>query len=232
MNARALVAEFIGTFALIFVGILVIKHLGVAESGLIGIALAHGLVIACLASATAALSGGHLNPAVTVAMMATGRMKAGLGIGYIVAQLVAGLLGAVAAGMCLVGNAAPTIQAGTPAVERGLGVGNAILAEAIGTFLLVFVIFGTAVDRRAPKLGALFIGLAVTFNIFAIGPITGAAMNPARWFGPAVVGGTVGTNPLVYIAGPLLGALAAAFLYHVMMDDKPVLAPESEVRTN
>jgi MIP family channel proteins len=220
MNFRAVLAELIGTFTLIFVGILAINHLGSIPlgGGLVGIAIAHGLAIACLASATGAISGGHLNPAVTLAMMATKNIAIPLGLLYMVVQVVGATVGAVAAGAVMGDTTTSTIVSGTPALGTGVQVGQAILAEAICTFLLVFVIFGTAVDKRAPKLGALLIGFAVSMCIFAIGPVTGAAMNPARYLGPAVA--SMGfENVLVYLAGPFAGGLVAALLYkHVLME--------------
>jgi aquaporin TIP len=228
MKFRALLAEFIGTFSLIFVGVLVIRHLGSDPAGLIGIAFAHGLAIACLASATAAISGGHLNPAVTFGLLLAKRIDPLNAIGYIVAQCA----GAIAAGYAAVYVAGDNIATkGTPALGNGVSVGQGIVAEAIATFFLVFVVLGTAVDRRAPKMGALFIGLTVTMGIFAIGPVTGGALNPARWIGSGVPGAALG-NPEVYIVGPLLGAAVAALVYTLFLEDKMPLAPSDPIRVD
>ncbi len=231
MKPRALIAEFIGTFALIYVGVLSIHHLGGAPAGLIGIALAHGLVIACFASATDATSGGHLNPAVTFAFLLVRRISPGAALGYILAQCAGAFAAAFAAMVCVPGSPVEMIRKGTPALGDGISLGQGILMEAITTFFLVFVIFGTAVDRRGPKMGALFIGLTVTLCIFAIGPFTGAALNPARWFGPALAGGKW-DGSLAYIAGPLIGGTIAAFVYAVMLLDKEPLAPDAPVRVD
>lgn len=231
MKPRAFVAEFIGTFALIYVGVLVIHHLGNAEAGLIGIALAHGLVIACLASATDATSGGHLNPAVTAAFLLVRRISPATALGYILAQCVGGYAGAFMAMLSVPGNPGSMVAGGTPALGRNVALWQGILVEAVLTFFLVFVIFGTAVDRRGPKMGALFIGLTVTFDIFAGGPLTGAAMNPARWLGPALAGGKL-ENAAVYWVGPLLGAVAAALVYSIMLQNKEPLAPDAAIRVD
>jgi aquaporin TIP len=229
LNARALIAEFIGTFTLIFVGVLVVYHLGNAEAGLIGIALAHGLAIACLASATAAISGGHLNPAVSFGLYLARKINISTMLGYWAAQLSGAILGALLVMPIVVGDGKMIVAHGTPALGHGVTMWGGFLAELIATFLLMFVIYGTAVDHRAPKVGALFIGLTVTLDIFAIGPSTGAAMNPARWFGPAVVSGDL-SGAVLYTFGPLLGAALAAILYATMLEDKPTLAPTDPAR--
>lgn len=242
MNFRALVAEFIGTFALVWVGMLSIHHLGSIEGGLIGIALAHGLAIGILATATMAISGGHLNPAVTLAMLMTKRIKFLDAMGYVSVQLAAGFIAAM-----LVKNSVGADAAflGTPQFSESLksfASGNmpdqysAMLLEAIATFFLVFAIFGTAVDKRAPKVGGLYIGAAVTMGVLAIGPLTGAALNPARWFGPAIIGDVMERDNamslfLAYGIGPIIGALVAALVYqYVMMgrDQVPGLESGSE----
>lgn len=230
MKFRALLAEFIGTFALIFAGVLVINHMS-GPGALLGIAMAHGLAIACLASATAAISGGHLNPAVTLGMMLTRRIDAMNGIGYILAQFVGAIAGGYAAVFVAGHSGADVALAGNPTLAAGLGMAPAIVAEAIATFFLIFVIFGTAVDSRAPKMGALFIGLTVTMGILAIGPLTGGALNPARWLGSAVPASSM-ENAAVYLAGPALGAVVAALVYTMFLEDKPALAPSDPVRVD
>jgi aquaporin TIP len=237
MNLRAAAAEFIATFALIFVGLIAASMTTLGDSAnsssaLLAVALAHGLVIAVMASATGAISGGHINPAVTFAMMATRRMSVGLGLVYWVAQLSGAWLGAFVARICDTPHAGGFGAGyGVPALHASTPIGTGILIEAIATFFLVFVIFGTAVDPRAHKVGGLFIGLTVALDILWCGPLTGAAMNPARWFGPAAVGNNF-ANSIVWIAGPLLGALAAALAYGALMENKPLLAPENAVRVD
>ena len=251
MNVRAYIAEFIGTFALVWVGIYAIQHLGTLQgnAGLVGIALAHGLAIALLASATMAVSGGHLNPAVTMAMLMTRRIKFIDAVGYIVMQLAAGYVAALAVsavpiflgptqvdGPTIAWNGTPTFSDainGSTMGENQVAY-SAWMLEAIATFFLVFVILGTAVDKRHPRMGGLYIGLAVTMGILAIGPFTGAAMNPARWFGPAMVGRVGEASPVsmnwlmfAYFIGPLTGAIVAAFVYQAVMIGRKQLVEES-----
>lgn len=205
------VAEFIGTFALIFIGIGAIYNLGGLEKngGLLGIALAHGLAIAVMVSATAGISGGHLNPAVTFGLMLADKIDLKGAIAYWVAQLA----GAVAAAWtCLVVLDTTAVFNGTPALGKDVTLGHGVVIEAVLTFFLVFVVFGSAVDERAPKIGGLAIGLTVALDILFGGPLTGAAMNPARTFGPAVVGGQW-AHHYIYWAGPLLGGGLAGLIY-------------------
>lgn len=211
---RAFGAEFVGTFALIFVGVgsIAMDFVTGGKVGLVGIALAHGLTIAVMASAVAAVSGGHLNPAVTVGALVVRKIEPLNAAGYVLFQC----LGAIAAALllkALLPEAALTHTGfGTPA-PAGISGGTALGIEAVLTFFLVFVIFGTAIDPRAPKVGALFIGLTVSLDILAGGPLTGAAMNPARWLGPALIGGGHLGDFWIYFGGPLLGGIVAALFY-------------------
>ncbi len=219
MKTNALVAEFVGTFTLVFIGVgaIAADHITGGKLGLTGIALAHGLAIAVMASATAAVSGGHLNPAVTIGLWSAKKINSANAVGYIVAQCT----GAVAA-MVLIKIIEPpqvltAINMGIPAVGAGFTPNNAFMTEIILSFILVFVIYGTAVDSRAPKMGGLFIGLAVTLDILMGGPISGAAMNPARYLGPALIGGDLRDFPL-YWMGPILGGIFAAQLYRLKVE--------------
>jgi MIP family channel proteins len=214
----ALIAEFIGTFALVFFGAGAIIN---GQAGLVGVALAHGLTIAVFGSALGAVSGGHFNPAVTLALLTTGRIKAGNALGYIVAQCLGATVAAVLLNVALPGDAVAAANLGTPLLSPTISLGGAIILEAIATFALVTVIMGTAVDARGPKVGALFIGFTVLLDILAIGPLTGAAMNPARSIGPAIVGGHL-ENFWVYWVGPIIGGIAAAVLYDAVMGKKEV----------
>jgi aquaporin TIP len=221
MNAKPLVAEFIGTFALIYAGVgaIAANDLTGGALGLTGIALAHGLAIACLASATAAVSGGHLNPAVSFGAALAGKMPASSMLQYWAAQC----LGATAAAACLRMTFAATtlaqIKMGIPAPGGNAGAAQALVAEIITTFFLIFVIYGTAVDRRAPKMSGLFVGLTVTLDILAVGPISGAAMNPARHLGPALMGGGLG-HTWLYWLGPLVGSGLAALLWSRALEER------------
>lgn len=216
---KASLAEAVGTFALIFIGAgsIIADHLSGGKVGLVGIALAHGLAIATLMSAAGHISGGHFNPAVTAGFVATGRMGVGRGLSYWLAQLV----GASVAGLLLTASfpegARRAVHLGTPALGPGVTAGVGIVVEAILTFLLVFVIFGVAVDPKGPRAtGGLFIGLVITMDILAGGVLTGAAMNPARAFGPALFA-SFWANHAVYWVGPLLGGVLAAWVYHAAL---------------
>jgi len=219
--ASVLTAEALGTFLFFFVGmgaVVLAEHTG-GGGGLVGVALAHGLALAVLVSALGAVSGAHFNPAVTVAVLVSGRIAPALAAMYVAAQLV----GALAAGLALRSifpeSSWGPVALGTPAVDPAIGVAGAIVVEAVLTVLLLIAVFGTAIDHRAPKLGGLAIGLAVAADILMGGPITGAAMNPARWFGPAVASGSF-DNWYVWWIGPLVGALVAAVIYRLVLEDR------------
>jgi aquaporin TIP len=223
MKTKALLAEFIGTFALIFVGAgsIAVNHYNGGDTHLLGIALAHGLTIAVMVSATAAISGGHLNPAVTIGLLSTGYIDLKNAFGYILSQLLGAVVAAALLGLVIPVADLKAVNLGIPALGAGISAPAAVMMEAITTFFLVFVIMGTAVDARAPKVGGLFIGLTVALDILVAGPITGAAMNPARYFGPALVSGNL-TQLWIYFVGPILGAVTAAMVYK-----KGLLTPNS-----
>ena len=218
----AAIAEFFGPLTLVFAGAgAIILTQG---QNIVAIALAHGLAIGLMIMALGHISGGHFNPAVTISMLATGRIGLTKGIAYIVAQLLGGLVGAVLLTLCYPAlNDAATgaigrnnVNLGTPAVGGGAAPVNALIMEIVLTFFLVFVIFGTAVDWRSGKaISGLCIGLTITMDILAGGAISGAAMNPARWFGPAVVQGDF-TNFWIWIVGPIVGGVIAAFVYQTL----------------
>ena len=214
MNQKALIAEFIGTFALIFVGVGAIagNFLNGGQTGLTGIALAHGLTIGVMASATMAVSGGHLNPAVTIGLFTARKIDAANALGYVIAQCLGAIAAAGLIKLCVPAAALSAIGMGTPSLGSGVSVSMGLLTEIILTFFLVFVIYGTAVDKRAPKVGGLFIGLAVTLDILIGGPISGAAMNPARHLGPALLGGGL-EYVWLYWLGPVIGGILAANCY-------------------
>jgi MIP family channel proteins len=225
VNPRALLAEFIGTFALVFIGVGSIAATSNSPNGSLLIpALAHGLVIVCFGTALGHISGGHFNPCVSVAMLVVGRIKAAAAGAYCVAQCLGALAGSFAIQFALGSSTMSLISHGIPALSKSTSVAQGMVIEAITTFFLVLVIFGTAVDRRAPKLGALLIGLTVTLDILFAGPVTGAAMNFARYIGPAIVSGNF-TEIGTYVVGPFVGAILAALTY-----DK-FLAPNSDLES-
>ncbi|HEX6972296.1 MAG TPA: aquaporin [Limnochordia bacterium] len=209
------VAEFIGPFALVFVGAGAILATGGQD--LVAIAFAHGLVIAVMVAAAGHISGGLYNPALTVGLWITGRLNAGRALGYIVAQLLGGLVAAWLLDGTFSPVAVEAMRLGTPLLADGVSAWVGTVIEFVLTFFLMFVVFGTAVDERGPKaIAGLAIGLTITADILVGGASTGAAMNPARHFGPALVSGSW-ADWWVYWIGPILGAGVAAVLYHAGM---------------
>jgi aquaporin Z len=212
---RRCVAEALGTFALIFIGCGAVMSslLPGAGFGLLGIALAHALVLGVMITATMNISGGHLNPAVTIGLLSTGRIPLKEAIAYIVSQLAGGVLGAFLLTVVIPGGITRAGTLGTPALAGGMSVMNGIALEAVLTFFLVSAVFGTAVSPQAPKVGGFGIGLVLCFDILVGGPLTGAAMNPARAFGPALISGTWYAH-VVWWIGPIVGGVVAAQLWH------------------
>jgi aquaporin Z len=212
--ARNFVAEFVGTFALVFIGGGAIAAVASTQmaGGLIAVALAHGIILAVLVSATMRVSGGQLNPAITLSLLATRKISGAVAGVHVAAQLSAATLAAWALKVLLPVSITSATRLGGQSVSLEISTSQAIGLEAIATFFLAFVIFGTAVDAKAPKLGGLAIGATIAADILAIGPFTGASMNPARSFGPALMSG-VFEGHVIYWIGPLLGAMAAAVLY-------------------
>jgi len=218
MNKKALVAEFIGTFTLIFIGVgsIVADHISGGKLGLTGIALAHGLAIGVMVSATAAVSGGHLNPAVTIGLWSAQKINTKNAVGYVIAQCLGGIFAAFLIKLAVPMDALTAVGMGTPGLGEGITVQMGLVTEIILTFFLVFVVYGTAVDARAPKCGGLFIGLTVALDILMGGPISGAAMNPARYIGPALLGGGL-QNAWIYWVGPIVGGVLAAQIYKTQL---------------
>lgn len=212
---RPCLAEFIGTFALIFVGIGAIKTAG---HDVLGVALAHGLTIAAFVSATMHISGGQLNPAVTFGLVCGGHMAIPDAVRFWIAQLLGGITAAL---ICLGLFGRDVVVSGTPQLAINLNGGQGILVEAILTFFLVFVVHGTAVDQRGSRQIAGFaVGSTITLDILFGGPLTGAAMNPARVFGPAVAA-NFWHDHYVYWLGPLLGGALGGLVYRIFIERKP-----------
>lgn len=224
---KSWVAEFIGTFTLCLAGqgaICAQQLIGPGGGGLLTVALAHGLALVVMVSALGAVSGGHFNPAVTFGFVVTGRQSPMSGLIYWVSQL----LGALAA-TALVITLFPdpvwrAVNAGAPALQPNLTAFGGLLAEIVMTFFLVIAVWGTAVDERHPPLGGLIIGLTVTLDILFGGPLTGAAMNPARAFGATALSGAW-SGHWIYWVGPLVGAALAALLYQGLMLERTTERP-------
>src|SRR3984893_2512037 len=240
--APKLLAEFIGTFTLIFIGAgaAAVVGDGVGLPGLMAIAFAHGLTVMAFAFAYGSVSGGHFNPSVTVGALAAGAMSASEGIGYIVSQFVGGVAGALLLKTVL-GGAATGL--GMPALAHNLALGATTLTvtpwtgfviEAVLAFFLVTVVLSTAVAGRAAMLAPLAIGMTLTLNIIMGGALTGAAFNPARALGPMVA--TVNfSDAWLYLAAPIVGAIVSAILHTglVRLTDEGMAAaePDSAART-
>ncbi len=217
---RPCLAEFLGTIFLCFAGIAAILSdtvMGPNGGGIVAIALAHGLALSVAVNAFGGISGAHFNPAVSIAMLVTGRIEAAKAGCYIVAQCLGSTFAAIACKAVFPAEAVTEAKLGIPLPAPWADdlIGTIFFVEFILTFLLVTSIFGTAVDERgkAVKIGGFGIGLTVAFDILAGGAVTGASMNPARSFGPALVLGHFDKHFLYWIA-PIAGACVAAMLYH------------------
>lgn len=224
---RKYVAEFIAVFFLVFAGAGAIiadnqlAQVRITDSfGPLGIALAHGLALGVAIAAVIHISGGHVNPAISIAFWVARRLSARDAVGYVVAQLLGGTAAAF-----LLKALTPTgtfnfVSGGVPGLAD-VEVYQGAAIEVILTFFLAFVIWGVAVDRKSFRSLAPFaIGLTVAFGVLVGGPFTGAAMNPARWLGPALAGGGFANWP-VWTAGPILGALLASLLYETFLLSEP-----------
>jgi MIP family channel proteins len=212
---RNFIAEFVGTFALVFVGggaIMMANHTS-NPAGLLSVALAHGLILALMVSATMNVSGGQLNPAVTIGLLVARRITPNVAVIHIVAQLAGALVAAYALKATMPGALFAAANGGGQMLSSDITQAQGILLEAIATFFLMFVIYGTAVNPDAPKIGGLAIGLTIAADILAIGPLTGASMNPARSFGPAIASGVYSGLLVVYFLGPIIGAIAGAMTW-------------------
>jgi len=220
-TSQKLVAEFLGTFALVFFGagaICTERFLQGAGSGLLAPALASGLAIAVMSVAFSHISGAHFNPAVTIGFWITKRMSTVEVLGYWIAQM----LGGIVAAFCLKAivpreDAWQPVLGGTPDLVRDFTRLPAMGLEALITFFLVLVYFATTsednIDSRS--LSSFAFGLVYTIGILVAAPFTGAALNPARAFGPALAS-THWSNQGVYWVGPLAGGFLAGLIYDAM----------------
>jgi glycerol uptake facilitator protein len=224
-NYKKYLAELLGTFALVFVGsgcvcadYYLVKS-GSQGFGLLGIAIAFGFVVVAVAYSLGYISGAHINPAVTVSMVATRRIKAGVGGMYIISQIA----GATLAGYLLkilFPEALASVFLGTCVLGSSVTVTQAIVMEAVITFLLVFVVYATVIDKRStPALAGLAIGFVVLFGVMVGGAISGGSMNPARVFGPAIASGHF-ANHYVWWIGPIVGGVFAGFTYDMFFSEK------------
>ncbi len=220
-------AEVLGTFLLVFIGAgtgTSVSSLlkGNASGGLLLVALAHGLALLLAVYVVGKISGAHVNPAVSIALLSVGKLAWVDAIYYIISQLIGATLGAL--GILVVFGRSGALAAGLGATTYGSSTNfvQAAAIEAFGAFILVLAIMGTAVDKRAPAGWAgLAIGFALAAAIIVLGPTTGASVNPARTFGPDIVLTLFGKNGhwdqyLVYVIGPIVGGIVAAWLYKLI----------------
>jgi aquaporin Z len=216
---RRSLAEALGTFSFVFIGAAAVAERTApgAAYGILGIALAHATALSVMITATMAISGGHLNPAVTLGLLAARRTTVQTAAAYIPAQLIGAVLAALAMKQVFPPASLRASALGTPSLAANITFSQAVCLEAILTFFLVSAVFGTCVNSEAPKVGGFGVGLVLLFDILVGGPFTGAAMNPARAFGPALVSGQWVAHA-VYWVGPILGGLVAALLWeHVLL---------------
>ena len=229
-NYKVFVAELIGTFALVFVG----GAVGLYNAGLLAVALAHGLTLAVFAYAYGHISGTHINPAVTFGLALNGTVSWADALVYWVAQLAGGVLAAYTL-KAAVGVVSPEAFAAaqTTGVLTEQFPYYAVAVEALLTFFLVNTVLHTAVAGKGGPLAGWAIGTTLAIAILAGGPLTGASLNPARTFGPAVVAGAAGNGMmyLIYFVGPFLGAALAVGVYRLLNaeDASPELEPIPDV---
>jgi MIP family channel proteins len=216
---KALVAEAIGTFALVFIGA---GAGAIGAGGLVGVAFAHGLTVVAFAYAYGHISGAHLNPAVTAGVWAAGLIDTGRAASYMVFQLVAGVLAAFAL-RAVLGGAESGLGATLPAASLEVGgatvtvsVLAALLVEAVLTFFLVNTVLNAGAPGRATELDGIAVGFTLVACILMAGPLTGASLNPARSLGPALATGEIG-DLWLYFVGPPLGGVAAGLLWKSLL---------------
>jgi MIP family channel proteins len=226
-NSKVFVAEVIGTFALTFFG----AGAAIAGAGLVGVALAHGFVLAVFVYVYGHISGTHVNPAVTFGLALNGTIKWGEAVFYWIAQflgaIVAGFLLATFTGSISAGATVGSLTAAAPLL--------ALAVEAVLTFFLVNTVLHAAVAGRAGPFAGWAIGTTLAVAILAGGPLTGASLNPARTFGPALFTGDF-INPntyLTYFVGPLVGSAVAVAAFKFLNDsEQPAAGQKSKPRKN
>lgn len=215
-----LVAEFVGTLFFVFLAagsIVSAYYLNIPSYLVIPfVASTIGLALALAVSATMGISGGHLNPAVTIGLLVSGKIKGIEAPLYIISQVFGAMVGAAllfAVFPIPIGNA---VYWGTTTLGNSVSILRGIAVEAVLTFILMLAVFGTAVDERAPKIGGFGIGLTVALDIMVGGAISGGSMNPARSLGPAIVSSHFAAW-YVYWIGPIIGAVFAAIIYNELI---------------
>jgi len=224
LHAAAIV-ELFSTFALCFVGISALHFADRTSAGLLVVAVSQGLALACIVTAAIPTSGGHANPAVTIGFLITGKIRATAAMVYVLAQLAGATLAAGVVYAMLGGGltGARVVFNGTPQFDpQQFSTAAALVAEIVASLILVAAVWGSAADPRARGFGGFAIGLAYAAGVLAVGPISGAAMNPARAFGPTLFasffdGLSLWHQHWVYWIGPVVGGSLAALVYHLFL---------------
>jgi MIP family channel proteins len=227
-NSKVFLAEFIGTFALVFIG----AGAGLTGSGLLGVALAHGLTIAVFIYAYGHISGTHINPAVTFVLALNGTIKWGQAIFYWIAQFAGSALAAYLLLSMMRAVGGDITNVGTVGALMNQDIPHpitAMIVEAVLTFFLVNTILHTAIAGNGGKMAGWAIGTTVTIAILVGGPFTGASLNPARTFGPALFGQPSLADPytyVIYLFGPLIGATLALIVYNLFTGTRQTVEEE------
>lgn len=212
---RAWAAELVGTYGFVTIGAGagIVAGAQIEQIGLLGVAAANGLGLAVMVTAFLTISGAHFNPAITLSAWLGRRIRSVDALGYVAAQILGAVLAAVTLRELF--EESDWMAAGLGAPELSIPNETGLLAEAVFTMFLALVVWGTAIDERAPKVGGFAIGLTVFVGVLAVGPLTGGAFNPARYFGPAVIFGDL-SDWWVYVAGPAAGAAVVGLGYPLL----------------
>lgn len=227
MGRQAYIAEFIGTFALVFFGsvsvtiFLPVLGLSSPAASFVGIAFTHGLILMVMVYSIGYISGCHINPAITITAVALRKLELDDGVAYIVAQVLGATLAGWAHALILPGNGA-LVKFGTPLPSPSIGQSDiaAVVIELIITFFLMFSVYAALYTNKiSAGVSGLLIGMTLTADILIAGPLTGGAANPARALGPAIASGTY-QSLWVYWVGPVIGALIAGFVYQYLLTAK------------
>lgn len=216
---RASTGEAIGTFMLVYAGAAVAaaavlaKPVAGAPYNSLAVPVAFGLVLVAIVASLGHVSGAHVNPAVTVGLAAAKRFPWRLVPAYVGAQLGGAILAGLAIWVTLGHAGRSTAKLGATYPTSGVSDGRALVVELLITAILVFVVVAVATDERVPASAAApAVGFALAAGVFIGGPVTGGAVNPARALGPMIVAGKL-TSFWLYIIGPLIGGVIAAFAY-------------------
>ena len=234
-SLQAWAGELVGTYMFVTVicGSVVLATSGLSDIGPFGVGLAHFLALGSVVTAFAAISGGHFNPAVTLSAWIGRKIGHADALGYVASQVLGALFAGITLRVMFTEAAWRTTNLGTPSLNVSTGKG--LLIEAVLTFILVMVIWGTGIDERGPRVGGFAIGGVLGGMVLAFGPLTGVGLNPARFLGPAAVAGHV-DDWWVYFLGPIIGGAVAGVLYPTLfwggfpwarIGGSPDLAPDT-----